>query len=102
MTTLIGTLLAHVIGTDEPRNRLSDEPRNWHSDEPRDWRTDDHPNWHTDGLPPQVLHSLEQAALGASTDAPPPLMRPARSFFSDLRLLELRQCMMNVLELQVR
>ena len=29
-------------------------------------------------------------------------MRPARSFFSDLRLLELRQCMMNVLELQVR
>jgi len=28
-------------------------------------------------------------------------MRPARSFFSDLRLLELRQCMMAVLELQV-
>jgi hypothetical protein len=55
----------------------------------------------TDGLPHQVLHSLEQAALGASPDGPPPMMRPARSFFSDLRLLELRQCMMAVLELQV-
>lgn len=40
-------------------------------------------------------------ALVLSPDGPPPLLRPARSFYNNLRLLELRQCMMNVLELQL-
>ena len=48
-----------------------------------------------------VLHTVEQAARGATLDGPPPLMRPARSFHSDLRLLPLRQCIMTVLEIGV-
>ena len=48
-----------------------------------------------------VLHTVEQAARGAALDGPPPLLRPARSFHSELRLLPLRQCMMTVLELTV-
>ena len=48
-----------------------------------------------------VLHTVERAALGAEELLPPPQMRPARSFYTSLRLLPLQECMMMAFDLQV-